>query len=126
MGPVSDGESVRANESICQSADESEIPCQVAAEDDWFGQIARPLLNGSDAGFVLHTLTGAAPGTCGRYVSKSKSAHRQPPGYFICSLLKSGQGLVWLTAILGDDPPQWWRELNGAKKLLEQFKIEVR
>ena len=112
----------RAIESTCQLADETETSCQVAAEDDWFGRIARPLLNGADAGFVLHTLTGISPGTCGRYVSKSASSHRQPPGYFICSLLKSKQGLVWLAALLGDDPPEWWRDLETARRIAKVMR----
>lgn len=77
---------------------------------DWFGQLARPLLSGTDAGYSLHLATGFLPGTCARYVAKSAASRRQPPGYFIVSLLRSEQGATWLAAFMDGYEPRWWRE----------------
>lgn len=111
-------------ESVSQSADETSDVRQSAIphEDDWFGRIARPLLAGTDAGYSLHLLTGFTPGTCGHYVARTRTSHRQPPGFFIRALLRSDQGAIWLAALMDGCEAPWWRDLQGAARVLAQIK----
>ncbi len=88
---------------------------------DWFGQLARPLLKGTDAGFALHLATGFRPGTCARYVAKSEPSRRQPPGFFVVTLLRGEQGRTWLTAFMDGYAPRWWREHQIAERKAALF-----
>lgn len=104
-------EAIETTNDVSQSAIETITTSQSDSDDsDWFGQLARPLLAGSDAGFALHLVTGFLPGTCARYVAKSEQSRRQPPGYFIVALLRSEQGATWLSAFMGNSSARWWRE----------------
>lgn len=115
MRPIVGTFEFNANESVGRSDNESCGAGQTDNESsDWFGQLARPLLAGSDAGFALHIITGFLPGTCARYVAKSAASRRQPPGYFIRKLLQSEQGETWLNALMDGSNPRWWFEHQRA------------
>lgn len=120
MSEISVNGAARAIEHDGQSATENIIACQTASEpSDWFGDLARPLLIDTDAGFALHLLTGLLPNTCARYVAKTESSRRQPPGYFIRALLRSEQGGIWLRAFMDGCEPKWWREQQSAEQKAE-------
>lgn len=103
-------------------ASDAETDCQTDSESsDWFGKLARPLLAGSDAGFALHLVTGFQTGTCARYVSKSPQSRRQPPGWFIVSLLRSEQGETWESAFMGDAKPKWWIERESDRTKAKMY-----
>jgi hypothetical protein len=67
---------------------------------------------------MLRVLTDAELRTCYRYVSNE----RKPPGYLIVLLLKSEVGQQFLARLIDD--ASWWRELQAARDLCAQFKIE--
>ena len=77
--------------------------------DDWFGELARPLL-GKEPGVALHYITGFSASTCAKYVAKTEASRRQPPGYFIRALVRSDQGEPFLSAIM--DGCEWWSKLQ--------------
>ena len=111
MTDLSANGAARANECNRQSATESSSDCQSANEpSDWFGNLARPLLQGADAAYSLYLLTGFRANTCSRYVARTEASRRQPPGYFILALLRSEQGGIWLNAFMGGYEPAWWRD----------------
>lgn len=93
----------------------------VAESEDWFSDACRTLYDGK-AGTALHFATGFDERSCQRYAAGTV----KPPAYFLRSLLRGQQGWTWLNAAMEGSDAQWWRELRGARKLLEQYKIEVR
>src|SRR6185437_1150639 len=126
MSRVSTDYGLPAIKSNGHLASDAETDCQTDNElSDWFGKLARPLLAGSDAGFALHLVTGFQPGTCARYVSKSPSSRRQPPGWFIVSLLRSEQGEIWETAFMDSSEARWWARHLRAQRIYETLKAEL-
>ena len=97
------------------------VGISVAENEDWFSDACRGLYNGK-AGTALHFETGFDERSCQRYAA----GQVKPPAYFLRALLRSEQGQTWLNAIMDGSDAQWWRELQGALKLLETFKITVR
>lgn len=93
----------------------------VANDENWFFGACRQLYDGKP-GTALHFSTGFDERSCQRYAAGTV----KPPAYFLRALLRSEQGWTWLNATMDGSKAQWWRDLNGARKLAEQFKIEVR
>lgn len=85
---------------------------------DWFGSLARPLL-GKEPGVALHYMVGDdfPISTCSKYVAKTESSRRQPPGYLIRALLRSDQGEPFLRAIMDGSTAKWWIEF-------QQFEVK--
>lgn len=84
-------------------------------DSGWFAEAMRDLSINAE---MLRVLTDAELRTCYRYVSNE----RKPPGYLIVQLLRSEVGQQVLARLLGDAP--WWQELQSARDLCAQFKIE--
>ena len=70
--------------------------------------VQRLLGTGTDAGFQLHVLTDFHERSCYRYAS----GERDPTGYFIFTTLNDPNGGAWLDAMLAENPPEWWIELQ--------------
>lgn len=81
----------------------------VSETHPYFRDAARRLLGvGTDAGFQLHVFTGFHERSCYRYAA----GERDPPGYFLFTLLDSPQGGPWLDSILANCQQEWWLELK--------------
>lgn len=89
--------------------------------DSWFVGIAKELVP-SNAGLVLHSLTGVEARTCYRYAAGDS----QPSGKFLVLLLASEQGRAWLSAMLADKPVKWWAHLQRAERVYNALKSELK
>lgn len=85
--------------------------------DNWFPLIAKQLIP-SNAGLVLHSLTGIEERTCYRYAA----GDTQPSGKFLLLLLASEQGRARLSAMLADKPVKWWAHLQRAERVYNAMK----
>lgn len=103
-------QTVRGN-SVPESSDQT-----VSDECGRFARAA-PVLLGSDPGIALHLLTGCAERTGYRYASGDRS----PPEHVITALLRSGHGWQWLSAIMEGHQPEWWRDLQRARRVVAQL-----
>lgn len=97
--------------------------------DDWFGPLVRPML-GKEPGVALHHMVGPEfpISTCAKYVSKTETSRRQPPGYLIRALLRSEQGGAFLNAVMHGSEAQWWLDMERERKLAavaQRFKAEL-
>ncbi len=95
-----------------KSADNS-----VGDGDEWFADLARPLLGKDKPGMELDCITGLVFGerNCQRYAA----GHVKPPAYFLRSLLRSPQGWQWLCACMEGCSDPWWVELQKHKRMGE-------
>jgi hypothetical protein len=84
--------------------------------DDWFGELARPLL-GKEPGVALHYITGFSASTCAKYVAKTEASRRQPPAYLLREILRSEQGAPFLAALMGGCTAQWWIEQEQQRRI---------
>ena len=73
--------------------------------DDWFVRAARTLLP-SNAGLVLHIITGLDERTCYRYASGDS----KPSEHFLRKLFHSEQGEPFLRAFMDGCAARWWRD----------------
>ena len=87
----------------------------------WFSEISQQLVP-SNAGLVLHILTGCEERTCYRWAAGQSPVS----GWFVRQLLRSEQGGTWLAAIMEGSTAPWWRELAAAQELCAKYKIELR
>lgn len=94
-------------------------PSETDDESDWFAKIAWLLLGTNDCGFALNVACGSPESSCYKYVTKNKTARRQPPAYLIRTLLRSEQGWQWLCGIMDGAEPDWWRDTKRARLIKE-------
>jgi hypothetical protein len=99
----------------------SDIAARLSGDDSsdtrWFCSICRQL-SPSDAGFVLHVLTGFELRSCYRYAANET----KPPGYFIRALLRSDHGEQWLAALMDGSKASWWRDLQKARRIAQALR----
>lgn len=111
------GEALRAGELPTTISADKSVGISVVDDGDWFAA-ACGLLLGQKAGTALHFTTGFDERSCQRYASGSV----KPPAYFLRALLRSDQGHVWLAAAMDGSEAEWWRNLQGASRVLARFK----
>jgi hypothetical protein len=88
------------------------------AIDPWFRDAARQLLGTNcDAGLVLQTLTGVPARTAHRYAK----GQRPPTAHIVRELIRSEGGWQWLAALMDGAQPQWWRDMDRARRIAAQF-----
>jgi hypothetical protein len=79
--------------------------------DDWFGELARPLL-GKEPGVALHYITGFSASTCAKYVAKTEASRRQPPAFLLRQIIRADQGEPFFRALMDGCTAQWWLDLQ--------------
>ena len=84
----------------------------------WFAEICKRLLPREKPGHALVVDTGFDLRDCQRYAAGDV----KPPGWFVCSLLRSRNGWVWLAAFMDGASPDWWVEIQRARRIAEAIR----